>query len=325
MTGLTSGVAAIVAGATHACALTTGGAVKCWGGNTAGQLGDNSTTQRLTPVPVSTLSSGVLAIAAGQYHTCAVMIAGGVKCWGLNTNGQLGNNSIASSKYPGARDGTGGRRDRRRRWQRAHLCRRGGGVKCWGLNANGQLGDGTQSQQLTRRRPRPDRRRGGHRDWSYRIPARELPGPASNAGASTSTASSATATLVTPRVTAVDVVGLGSGSTAIAAGKMHSCALATGGALMCWGDDSCGQLGDNATTQRLAPVIVSGQPTVKAMSAAAFTPARSTAGRRHVLGLQRQRASWATTRTRSGRRPSTSSGCPAASPQSPPAPLTPAR
>ncbi len=100
VTGLASGVSAVVAGAAHSCALTTGGGVKCWGANSAGQLGDNSTTQRPTPVNVSGLTSGVVAITAGQFHTCAVTTAGVVKCWGSNASGQLGDNSIATRLTP---------------------------------------------------------------------------------------------------------------------------------------------------------------------------------------------------------------------------------
>jgi alpha-tubulin suppressor-like RCC1 family protein len=63
----------ISAGKHHACALTSGGAVWCWGDNGHGQLGDGTTTNRWVATPVSGLESGVTAIAAGTFHTCALM------------------------------------------------------------------------------------------------------------------------------------------------------------------------------------------------------------------------------------------------------------
>ncbi len=97
-----SAVTKLALGESYTCALITGGSVKCWGYNAHGELGDNSTTQRTSPVDVSGLSSGVADIFATQYRTCALMTTGAVKCWGYNNYGQLGDGSIADKKVPTA-------------------------------------------------------------------------------------------------------------------------------------------------------------------------------------------------------------------------------
>jgi hypothetical protein len=80
--GLSGGVTAISADGGHACAITSGGGVKCWGLNDYGQLGDGTKVNRPTPVAVSGLNAGVITIATGVVHTCAVTRSGSVKCWG---------------------------------------------------------------------------------------------------------------------------------------------------------------------------------------------------------------------------------------------------
>ncbi len=145
-----SGVTAITAGYDHTCALTTAGGAKCWGWNGEGQLGDNTTTQRLTPVNVSGLASGVTAITAGFEHTCVLTAAGGVKCWGWNGRGQLGDNTTTERLTPvdvvGLASGVAAITV-----DGLHTCAltAAGGVKCWGSNGGGKLGDNTTTDRWT--------------------------------------------------------------------------------------------------------------------------------------------------------------------------------
>ncbi len=133
---------AIALGNRHSCAVLSSGAVRCWGDNFYGELGDGTTTDAATPVTVSGIStattialgnrhscalldtvrcnagepattvnsatpghsgagpvlpvtvSGIstaTALALGDWHSCAVLASGAVKCWGNNAYGQLGN------------------------------------------------------------------------------------------------------------------------------------------------------------------------------------------------------------------------------------------
>ncbi|MEX1254352.1 MAG: flexitail domain-containing putative surface protein [Dehalococcoidia bacterium] len=141
VTGLSTGVQALALGDSHTCALISGGTVKCWGSNNAGQLGDGTQTQRPTPVDVSGLT-GVTAIAAGAFHTCAFVSLGSIYCWGLDAFGQLGDGgatdfSATPVLVPALDDAalavTAGA---------YHTCAIDSlnAVRCWGRNDVGQLG-----------------------------------------------------------------------------------------------------------------------------------------------------------------------------------------
>ena len=257
--GLTSGVAAIAVGGTHTCALTNAGGAKCWGFNGNGELGDGSTTSSLTPVDVFGLTSGVAAIAAGNTYSCALTTAGGVKCWGYNGAGNLGNGTFTNNSTPVNVSGlTSGVAAITTGSGSNHTCALTavGGVKCWGGNG-GALGNGTTANSP--------------------IPV-DVTGLASGQAAVVADGAHSCALgpgagvkcwgvnvdgelgdgTTTTRTTPVDVSGLTSGGVGIATGWYSSCATTTAGGVKCWGANLYGELGDGTTTNSLTPVDVVG-------------------------------------------------------------------
>jgi alpha-tubulin suppressor-like RCC1 family protein len=97
--GLPGTPVTIVAGASHTCALLSDGTAHCWGQNLHGQLGDSSTTNATTPVPVA--GGHVFAhLVAGGAVTCGRTVDGVEYCWGLNQSGQLGDGTLDSRQVP---------------------------------------------------------------------------------------------------------------------------------------------------------------------------------------------------------------------------------
>ena len=249
--GLDSGASAIGAGKDHTCAVKNGGAV-CWGRNTFGQLGNDTSVDSAVPVTVSGLTSNVVLVSGGQLKSCALLQNGAVKCWGQGyawtpTDVPELDSGVAALSVGGS-----------------HACvlMTSGAARCWGYNAYGELGDGSPVSSFQNipvtvtgmtsgtlaisagtRHTCAIVASGGVRCWGY----------GSNGALGNNT---------TPyqQITPVDVTDIASGATAVAAGINHSCAL-VGGVVYCWGYNQYGSLGDGTRAQSNTPVLVSGLPT----------------------------------------------------------------
>ncbi len=215
----------VMRGNQHALALTSEGKVYAWGHNLDGQLGDNTTTDRLTPVAVDTSASSalfgkaVIAIAAGSSHSLALCSDGTLAAWGFNAQGELGDNSNTDRYVPVAVNTASGvsalfgKAVVKISGQDLHslaLCS-DGTVAAWGYNGYGQLGDNTTTNR-----------------------------------------SAPVAVIADSGVSAL----FGKTVTAITGGTFHSLALCSDGTVVAWGRNSNGVLGDNTTTDRPLPVAV---------------------------------------------------------------------
>lgn len=132
----------VAAGAQHSLALTDAGLVWSWGANGARQLGDGTTTNRLTPVRVPT-PANVVAIAAGASHSLALRADGTVWAWGANARGQLGDGTIAIRTAPVQASGLTDVVAIAAGSEHSMALKADGTVWVWGRNNVGQLGDGT--------------------------------------------------------------------------------------------------------------------------------------------------------------------------------------
>ncbi len=146
---------ALTLGGSQACARISDGTVRCWGSGGHGQLGDNGTSDR--PTPVTPPISGVRQIVTNGYNismasgaqTCALLETGALKCWGDNEFGQLGLGTASATLEKSPVDVPLAPTAVEIVMGRYHVCVRTavGAVHCWGRNELGQVGDGTKAQR----------------------------------------------------------------------------------------------------------------------------------------------------------------------------------
>ncbi|MEI2775275.1 MAG: hypothetical protein V9G19_04745 [Tetrasphaera sp.] len=250
----------VVVGGDHTCGITTAGGVRCWGRNDTGQIGDGTREDRYVSTPVAGLSSGVASVSVGGSHTCAVMADGGVRCWGRNSKGQLGDGTRINRLVPTVVPGLSGIAAVRAGG--AHTCAvtTGGQARCWGDNAYGQLGDGTTTLRLT---PVAVAGLGPVRQISPSLDSHTC--AVTTAGGVKCWGLNYFGQLgdgtTTDRTRPVAVSGMGSGVSVVGAGGYFSCARTPAGAVRCWGYNASGQLGDGTRITRHRPVAVSGYAT----------------------------------------------------------------
>jgi alpha-tubulin suppressor-like RCC1 family protein len=152
--GVLDNVVAVAAGYEHSLALLSDGTVRAWGWNGYGQLGDNTFNASSSPVKVVGpggvgFLDNVVAVAAGNSYSLALLSDGTVRAWGNNESGKLGDNTINSSSSPVQVAGPGGvgvldnvvAVSAGSAHSLALLS--DGTVRAWGYNGNGELGDGT--------------------------------------------------------------------------------------------------------------------------------------------------------------------------------------
>jgi len=260
----------IALGEIHTCTIVNGG-VLCWGYNADGELGNattyGSTNPNVTPAQVLGLTSGVTSIAAGYADTCA-LVNGSAWCWGYNTFGELGNasNLGGDSATPLQVSGLTSGVSAVAVGNTSSCAVVNGSARCWGLNSYGELGNSTALGSHTYT---PLQVGGLTTGVSAIAGGSQYACALTNGGVQCwgwnqygQLGNSTNSGTATPNSSPLQVLGLTTGVTALAAGTAHTCALLSGGSVQCWGENNYGQLGNSlnsgSTAANYSPVQVSG-------------------------------------------------------------------
>lgn len=273
-----SNVEQVSVGGDHGCALLGSGAVRCWGDNDHGQLGNGNLADSTLTVGVLGLT-GVQQVSAGGDSTCALLGDDTVRCWGAGagTGGADDPTPVAVAGLTDVTQLTSGA---------GHHCAllADGAVRCWGSNQFGQLGNGTTVDSLLPVAVAPNlppvtQITAGTEHTCALDPSGEVWCWGFNRYGQLGQGSPSE----TPR-TVPDRVLPRLAATAIDAGGANTCALVVGGSVSCWGDNSNGQLGTGTTTSSARPTLVLGLRGATSVSAGGTACATVPGGRADCWG-----------------------------------------
>jgi alpha-tubulin suppressor-like RCC1 family protein len=230
--------------------------VWAWGINSKGQLGDNTTSQRNSPVAVPGLT-GVSAVAAGEQFSIALKSDGTVWAWGDNAHGQLGDGTTTERHVPVRVTGLTNVVAIGAGYDYAVALLNNGNIRAWGNNGDGQLGDGSTTQRLT-----PVSATGLPSVSAIAVGHSHVLAIANNGdvwawGNNINGQLGYPTGLYQSQATPAQVPGIAD-IVAVGAGMGHSLAIAEDGAVWAWGYNYYGQLGDGTTATRSAPVRIAG-------------------------------------------------------------------
>jgi alpha-tubulin suppressor-like RCC1 family protein len=249
----------VAGGSGHTAAIKTDGTLWTWGYNDNpfegnGFLGTNDSTDRSTPVTTFAGGTNWKQVACGYYHTAAIKTDGTLWTWGVNYNGQLGDNGFSSSQIP-ITTFSGGTNWKQVAGGSRHTAaiKTDGTLWTWGGNAFGELGDNTLNKTIS-----PVTTFTGGTNWKqvacgyYHTIAVKTDGTLWTWGQGSFGQLGNNAT--TERSTPVTTFAGGTNWKQVSTGTYHNAAIKTDGTLWTWGNNGSGQLGNNTTTQRNTPV-----------------------------------------------------------------------
>ncbi|HEY1958873.1 MAG TPA: hypothetical protein VGH28_24845 [Polyangiaceae bacterium] len=248
----------IAAGGSHTCAITLGGALKCWGDDFFGEIGDGQDINNsLTPYTLAIQNPTYVGL--GEDFSCAVTAAGGAYCWGDGFEGQLGNGiedeQTSPVQVPGVNNAVridGG-------YDQTCVQLGSGQLLCFGGNTYGEVGNGDNSQ--------------ANQDQPFSVIGSGVASTSAGTGNTTcvsltdgtarcwgegDTGQIGDGAELQNNVSPVTVLKAASTTLtnvkSVAVGGIHSCAVLNDGTVWCWGDDTFSELGDGKAVEQDYPI-----------------------------------------------------------------------